>query len=198
MADPAPVTRDRILEVAEALLRRHGPAKANVVDVARALGMSHANVYRHFPSKAALRAAVASRWLEAIAAPLEAIAAAPRPAPERLRDWILALAAAKRRKVSQDPEMFAAYHALAEEQAEAVAAHLAHLRAQVARILADGVAEGAFRLTDPQAAAAAVLDATLRFHHPEHVRAEPDAEAAEAAARRVIALVLAGLATGAL
>jgi AcrR family transcriptional regulator len=37
-----PLTRDRILATAEDVIRRFGPAKATVVDVARALGVSHA------------------------------------------------------------------------------------------------------------------------------------------------------------
>jgi AcrR family transcriptional regulator len=55
------LTPDRILEAAEGVLRRYGPAKANVVDVARALHVSHGSVYRHFPSKTALRDAVTER-----------------------------------------------------------------------------------------------------------------------------------------
>jgi AcrR family transcriptional regulator len=49
------LTREDILSAAEEVLRRYGPAKTNVVDVARALNVSHGTVYRHFPSKAALR-----------------------------------------------------------------------------------------------------------------------------------------------
>lgn len=44
------------------VLRRFGPQKANLVDVARALEVSHGTIYRHFASKAALRDAVAQRW----------------------------------------------------------------------------------------------------------------------------------------
>ena len=47
-----------------------GLAKATVVDVARALDVSHGSVYRHFPSKASLREAVAQRWLDRVNAPL--------------------------------------------------------------------------------------------------------------------------------
>ena len=43
--------RTRILDAAVDQLRRHGPAKTGVVDVARALGVSHAAVYRYFASK---------------------------------------------------------------------------------------------------------------------------------------------------
>ena len=54
------LTPERILEVTEDVLRRFGLAKATVVDVARALDVSHGSVYRHFPSKASLREAVAN------------------------------------------------------------------------------------------------------------------------------------------
>ena len=54
-AEEAPLTLELILEVAEAVIRRFGPGKANVVDVARALGVSHAAVYRYVPTKAKLR-----------------------------------------------------------------------------------------------------------------------------------------------
>ena len=57
------LTPDGILDAAETVLRRFGPKKASVVDVARALGVSHGSIYRHFPSKKALRDAVAGRWL---------------------------------------------------------------------------------------------------------------------------------------
>ena len=96
---------ERILDAAEDVLRRYGPAKATVVDVARALGVSHGSVYRHFPSKAALRDAVAERWLDRVSTPLDvARRARQAPAPERLRRWLDALIAAKRRKAHGDPE----------------------------------------------------------------------------------------------
>ncbi|MFC7510822.1 TetR/AcrR family transcriptional regulator [Streptomyces thermocarboxydus] len=63
MAATETLTAERILEATE-VLRRHGPAKATVVDVARALGVSHGSVYRHFRTKAALREAVTKRWLD--------------------------------------------------------------------------------------------------------------------------------------
>jgi AcrR family transcriptional regulator len=183
-------TRERILLAAEALLRRHGLAKTTVVDVARTLDMSHANVYRHFTSKAALRAAIAERWLKAISDPLEAFVQKKGPAAPRLEGWVLALAAAKRRKVQSDPEMFAAYHALAEESEQAVAHHLETLHRQVEEIIRDGVARGEFHVANPAAAASATLDATLRFHHPHHVQS---GRVSEKEIRAVVKLVLAGL-----
>ena len=186
-------TRTRILDAAAALLRRHGPDKLTVVDVAKRLGMSHGNVYRHFPSKQALRAAVAEAWLADVTAPLATIAAGTDPAPARLRAWLAALAAIKRRKVLEDPEMFAGFHRVVVESPEVIAAHVAGLEAQVARILADGLADGTLpAVASPEDDARAVLTATMRFHHPDLVASNGEAAAAMTALARITDLLLAG------
>ena len=109
------LTPERILEATEDVLRRFGLAKATVVDVARALDVSHGSVYRHFPSKASLREAVAKRWLDRANAPLEKIAEAPgrrRPGSNAGCARCLTI---KYKKVCDDPEMFATYLTLARE-----------------------------------------------------------------------------------
>lgn len=186
------LTADRILDAAEEVLRRYGPSKTTVVDVARALDVSHGSIYRHFPTKAALRDAVAERWLARVSAPLAAIAAADGPAPERLRRWLESLAAAKRRKVLDDPELFATYHALAEQARDVVDAHVGELTGQLERIVADGVAAGAFDVSDAGAAARGVFDATVRFHHPSHA-AEWSDPGIDAAFEEVLDMVLTAL-----
>ena len=113
----APLTREQILVAAEEVVRRFGPAKATVVDVARALGVSHAAVYRHVATKAELRDLVVGRWVEAIMSPLRAIAARPHPAPKRLRQFFDTLIAVKRARATEDPELFAAYRTLAADAA---------------------------------------------------------------------------------
>ena len=160
------LTPERILEAAEDVLRRYGPAKATVVDVARALGVSHGSVYRHFASKADLRDAVAERWLKRVSQPLAEVADGDMPAPERLRAWLELLVATKRSKVLDDPELFATYHQLAAGARDVVAAHVGELARQLGRIVADGADRGEFETDDPAAAGRAVLDATARFHNP--------------------------------
>ncbi len=164
------LTHDRILDTAEDVLRRFGPAKTTVVDVARALGVSHGTIYRHFPSKAALRDAVAQRWLARVANPLATIAEEQGPASERLYRWLTGLSAAKRHKVLDDPELFATYHGLAEQARDVVDAHVNELIDQIARIVDDGVTQGEFVVGDVATSARAVFDATIRFHHPAHSR----------------------------
>ncbi|MET7294301.1 TetR family transcriptional regulator [Streptomyces griseoloalbus] len=169
MAATEPLTTERILRATEEVLRRHGPAKATVVDVARALGVSHGSVYRHFRTKAALREAVTKRWLDRTSEALCGITAdADRDPESRLRDWLATLFAAKRRKAGDDPELFATYSVLAAEQGEAVAEHIADLTGQLTRIVAAGVDAGAFRGADPAATARAVFRATACFHDPAY------------------------------
>jgi AcrR family transcriptional regulator len=164
----APLTLDRILATAEDVVRRFGPAKATVVDVARALGVSHAAVYRHVATKAELRDLVVGRWVEATMAPLRTIAALPGPAPERLRGLFDALIAVKRRRAADDPELFAAYRTLAADSQSVAAAHVKELIDLAATVIRRGVKEGTFRTGDPVAAGRSVLLATSWFHHPAH------------------------------
>jgi len=163
-----PLTRDRIVAAAEDVLRRFGPAKATVVDVARALGVSHAAVYRHVATKAELRDLVVSRWAEATMPPLRAIATSSGPAPQRLRQLFDALIAVKRRRAATDPELFAAYRTLSADAQSIVAAHIEELIGLAATIIRSGAKEGTLRAVDPVAAGRAVLFATSRFHHPAH------------------------------
>jgi AcrR family transcriptional regulator len=186
------LTADAILVAAEDVLRRFGPGKTTVVDVARALGVSHGSVYRHFPSKAALRDAVAERWLARVAGPLEEIVTGSGSAIERLGRWLERLASTKQRMAREDAELFATFRQLTEESREVVAAHVDHLADQAARIIADGVTAGELATVDPATAGRVVLQATARFHHPAHAEEWDDpAVASDLAA--VWALLVSGL-----
>lgn len=191
---PEPLTAESIMQAAEEVLRRYGPAKTTVVDVARTLDVSHGSVYRHFPSKAALRDAVTRRWLDRISAPLEEIVAETGDPAERLRTWVRRLTASKQGIAREDPELFATFRQVTAESGEVVDAHVDHLASQLSDIVSAGVAAGSFTATDPAAAGRAVLQATALFHHPAHAEewADPDlATQLEA----VLDLVLDGLRT---
>ncbi|MER7109691.1 TetR/AcrR family transcriptional regulator [Streptomyces sp. NPDC000229] len=191
------LTPDRILEATEEVLRRYGPGKATVVDVARALGVSHGSVYRHFRTKAALREAVTERWLEQAVRELAPLADEPGPAAERLTNWLSALFAAKRRKAGGDPELFATYEVLIGESSAVVAEHVDHLVGQLARIVEDGHRQGEFAAPerlggDYTTTARAVFDATDRFHDPVHAADWTD-PGIDAAFDAVVSLLLRGL-----
>ncbi len=186
------LTPERILEVAEEVLRRFGLAKTTVVDVARALGVSHGSIYRHFPSKAALQDAIADRWLTRKLLPLTTIANEDGPATERLRRWLTLLCSTARKNVLDDPELFATHKELAGSARDVVRTHIDHLVEQLALIIREGVAQGEFATDDPFVSARAVYTATTLFHDPAHaaVWSDPDIEAAFEA---VWSLILFGL-----
>ncbi|MEN3307568.1 MAG: hypothetical protein V7603_3770 [Micromonosporaceae bacterium] len=186
------LTREEILRAAEDVLRRFGPAKATVLDVARVLRVSHGSVYRHFPSKTALRETVAERWLERAHAPLAAVVAVDAPAPWRLRQWLSTLFTTKRGKALDDPELFATYLVLVGESSAVTEAHVSGMIRQLTRIISDGVATGDFSVSDVDGSARAVWDATRRFHDPAYAShwSDPDIDAAF---ESVCALVLSGL-----
>ncbi len=186
------LTPESILDAAEEVFRKYGPTKTTVVDVARALEVSHGTIYRHFSSKLALRDAVTQRWLQRVSAPLAAIAAEKSPADERLRQWFEQLIMIKHQKVLGDPELFATYQAIAEQAREVVEAHVEELVSQIAQIIEDGVAQEIFCSTDSLTAAQAVFNATVRFHHPVHA-AEWSAPNIQSDFDQVWRLIMSGL-----
>ena len=186
-------TRERIIEAAEELLRRYGPTKTKVVDLARHLNMSHANVYRHFESKAEIEDVVAARWLMGISGPLDEFTKGRTSAEGRLRKWVDRLITIKEEKIRDDPELFATYNALAEASRGVINEHVDHLRQQLAIIISDGVARGEFKVKNVAAAAKAVHEGTTRFQHPYFVtRSEKRSDGA----KFVMDLIIAGLKAG--
>ncbi|WML57859.1 TetR family transcriptional regulator [Neobacillus sp. PS2-9] len=165
MADQI-LTKETILDTAEEVLRRFGPEKTSVVDVARALNVSHGTIYRHYPSKAALKEAVAERWLHSISEPLAAVFKQNCSATERLYLWVKTLIQIKHSKVKEDPALFAMYSMLVEESVEAVDTHIQELIGQIIPIVEAGIASGEFKSSDAAGTANGVFMATARFHHP--------------------------------
>ncbi|MBP1965984.1 TetR family transcriptional regulator [Paenibacillus aceris] len=169
MANDQPLTKEAILEAAEQVLRRYGPEKTSVVDVAKALQVSHGTLYRHFPSKAALREAVTERWLLRIAGPLQEKAnQSGGSAAQRLRSWLQALIDSKRKSVIEDPEMFGMYSAVTLEAVDMITEHVQLLIQQMTHIIEAGVRTREFRSGQPEAMAKAIFMATSRFHHPAY------------------------------
>jgi len=190
------LTQETILDAAEEVLRRYGPAKASVVDVARALDVSHGSVYRHFPSKAALRDAVTERWLQRVTTPLEHVVRRRGKASRRLHDWLVLLATTKQCISTDDPELFSTFHQLTLASRQVVADHVDHLVEQVAQVVADGIATGEFTAADPVVVGRAVLHATARFHHPALAAEWGDRTRLAAELEAVYSLLLRGLLAG--
>ena len=62
-----------LVEAAARLIEERGPASLSLREVARAVGVSHAAPYRHFPNRQALLEAVAIGGFQALSAALDAV-----------------------------------------------------------------------------------------------------------------------------
>jgi AcrR family transcriptional regulator len=169
-------TRAAIMDTADRLFRTLGYQKTTVADIARELRMSPANVYRFFPSKAAITEAIAERLLEQVLAQVWAIARGPGSAPERLRalfrllqEQTVALFFHERRM----QEMVAV--ALAEHW-PAVDRYVQSIDAAFLHIVGDGFAAGLFGGMDPEQAAKLVHATCVLFTHPTLVQQCQDAK----------------------
>ena len=185
--------REEILAVAEVQLRRFGVDKVTVVDIAKALGMSHANVYRFFPSKSAIIHAVVGRWVAETVAICEAAMRGRRTAAKRIEAMLVAIFSCKRAKLANDPEVFQSYTAMVEVAPEVIADYTDRLAAFLARVVQEGIESGEFAPTDAQGAARQIWQATERFHHPVLVRHYQSIDD-ENALKRVVAMLTRGLA----
>lgn len=194
MAKTESLTNDLILDTTIELLRRYGPDKTSVVDVAKALGVTHGSLYRYFPDKAALFDAVMRRWLPVFTGNLPEIAAKDTPADERLKEWLLALIRIKHDVAQSDPEMFAKYTQIAERSHAVIKEHIDELVGVIRQIIEDGNKAGVFKVRDADQEARAIFSSTVYYHHPYHVLQQlkrPIDDEAE----RLVMLVVEGLRT---
>ena len=74
-----PVTRDRILDVAEALFAERGLAGTSMRDIAGAAGLTAASLYNHFAGKDALYGAVLQRGIRPLIDLMQQLSAAEQP-----------------------------------------------------------------------------------------------------------------------
>jgi AcrR family transcriptional regulator len=189
--------RAQILDTARAQVRRHGEAKTNVVDIARALGTSHTTIYRHFRSKADIFDALVVEAMRDEEEMAGRFVEAEGPFAERLEGMVLALHARKRERFTADAEVYGLYRRIVEERPEIIAAYSQAMTALIARILADAKRRGEIRVDDIEAAAGVVRDAVTVFVHPAHVAAAVAANLpSEKMARNVVRTLCAGFRIG--
>ncbi len=188
----------RLLALASDHLRLLGAKRLTVVAIAQAAGMTHANVYRYFPSKEALVDAVVDAWIKSVETRLTDIADGPDPGDDKLERLILALARANRDALNDNPQLYAAFREAMVGRRAITRRHRARIRTLLDRVIEDGVTSGAFDPRDRERAALFVLDACFRFVHPVAVELEGDVPQSQFDNRlaSVVKVVLRSLASG--
>lgn len=172
--DQAAPADSRLLSIAADQLKRLGPKHVTVVSIADAAGMTHANVYRYFASKAALIDAVAGQWLKGLEATIADIADSPDPADDKLERLLQAWARIHRELLLENRHLFDVYCTATETSRALVRKHRARMRALIERVLDEGIATAKFEPRDRERALAFVSDAVYRFINPLTVRLDAE------------------------
>lgn len=164
--DPAEV-RSRIMDVAEEHFRRIGYAKTTVADIAQALGMSPANVYRFFASKNAINNAICERMMDGCHAAVADIVARPAPAADRLHDIILFVHGRNRSLLTHERRLHDMVEVAMAQNWQAIDEHLRVMRMFFAQLVEDGQKSDEFDpALDPAVTGTTILDCCCAVFHP--------------------------------
>ncbi|MCW5771274.1 MAG: TetR family transcriptional regulator [Rhodospirillaceae bacterium] len=183
-------TAGRIIATAQDLFRRIGYGKTAVTDIARALGMSPANVYRFFPSKAAINEAIAESHLSEVQGLLGAVVGDDAPAGDRLERFVLELHRYNKTRCVSERCMHDMVTAAMEENWAAVEAHIAVVRGMLTELVADGQKRAEFAPDiDPAEAAGAIFTGCIGVLHPAMIAQFAHTDLEERAVRLVRLLI---------
>jgi AcrR family transcriptional regulator len=188
----------RLVEIARAHVRKFGHARTTVVGVAAEAGMTHANVYRYFPSKTALLDEVVASGLRPLEARLREAAEGADPAYDKLERMLIAVHRDYRSKLDDDPELFDLLVDSLIRNRPSARKHRSRVQTDIQRVYEEGVASSAFALADRRRAMSLIFDAAHRFIHPVALRLDKDTSAHAVATRfeTVLAITLRALRTG--
>jgi AcrR family transcriptional regulator len=164
-------TYERILQAACEQFERFGAMKTTVADIARALRMSPANIYKFFPTKRAIIEAVGERRMAELRRRVQAATASRKPAWERIQDLIrlvsgyfydLILRKGDRLELDLMRDVIEFEVERHQRRWLFITAFHDFLRAEIARLLRAGIAAGEFHMENPEEAAAALLECFVR------------------------------------
>lgn len=164
--DKIPLDKETILNATEEVIRRFGPDKANITDVAKVLKVSHAAIYRYYDGKTALWNAVTERWLTNLHASSNNILKEDSPADIKLKRLLQDFVEAKRLSAINDPEMFANYLKLAGISMEVVEKGIEDGINKIEKVIVQGITEGIFFAESSHQEAKSVYLAASVFIHP--------------------------------
>ncbi len=172
----------RILDAAERLFRHYGYSKTNVADIARDLGMSPANIYRFFASKAEIHQALCARMLDGVYAMAVEICRSKESATDRLRRYSLAQYRLTVETMMDQEKVHEMVVVALERDWHVIDQHIDRLNALLAEVIREGIAAGEFPEQDARVAARCFGAATVTLCHPQMVaqclakenRATPD------------------------
>ena len=186
-------TRQCILVAAWDLFRQLGFRKTTIADIADVLGMSSANIYRFFASKDALTQAICRNLLDGLTETVQAAAARPGSAADRIGAVLMILHRNHREQMTNQKRVHEVVAIAMEENWAAIAEFLGACDAVIADLVRQGQASGEFGPGDPTVLGKRTMDACAGILHPTLI-AKCDADDLDANARGVVDFALRALA----
>lgn len=159
-------TQLSIVEVAERLFGQIGFQKTTVADIARELRMSPANVYRFFSAKSEINEAVGRRLLSEIEVAVKEIVMQSGTASAKLRATIAAIEKANEQRFLSRRKLHELVETAFDENWPFVHEHNEKINKSLTEVIAQGVRDGEFSVTDYELSAILVRSACIRFCHP--------------------------------
>ncbi|HSL82981.1 MAG TPA: TetR/AcrR family transcriptional regulator [Thermoanaerobaculia bacterium] len=171
--------REDLLDSAVELIRAQGVEALTMDRVAESAGVAKGTVYLYFESKGRLVEQAVERLVEPLVAEVSEALDSDLPAEARLR----AMAEANLRFFDDNRHLFRAFvQGRFDTRTRAEQTRTPHYRAvleKARRVVASGVAEGAFRPLDPEAVAAVWIEAITALLVRRLLSADPPALAAD-------------------
>ncbi len=168
-APDAANSREKLLEVAEALFAQRGFAGVGIREVADAAGLGKSSLFHHFPSKVQLYLAVLGRVLDRIHERLEPVVRSGGDPAERLDRWVDALIdalaehSATARLLLRELFEDAGFRPDPLPEADAVERTLLSILEGIRGLLREGIERGAFRPVSVSHTVQTLIGATV-FH----------------------------------
>lgn len=168
-------TREDILRTADALFRERGIAKSSIADIAHALGMSPANVFKHFHSKTALVDAICDRHITHMIGRFDTVDT-PAVPPEKLGLVVRRLMQAHLEDIRDNPFFLEMVFLVAKTEIESGLHYRQLIEELFFNLISDGVEAGVYHCTDCRAVSRHVAASFASVLHPVFLVHETQAE----------------------
>lgn len=162
----AVATKQSIVATAEQLFRDIGYAKTTVADIAKALGMSPANVYRYFSTKAVINEAICDRLVHSIEAESWESLGEEGTATEKLTRFIIAYHTIIKSSIIKEKKLYDMVAVAMDEHWDVIQQHSYRMCNYICILLEKGMAAGEFRKMDGSKMAIAIHAALAVFLYP--------------------------------
>ncbi|WP_280136439.1 TetR/AcrR family transcriptional regulator [Rhizobium sp. Leaf262] len=158
-------TRRDILVMTEKLFRARGFGAVSIADIAAALSMSPANVFKHFHSKNALVDAIFVQQIRLLEQKLDPLDAS-HPPFERLKHLARSLMENHRRDLNDNPYIFEMILMTAKRELACGRHYENVITGLLANIISDGIEAGIYAETNIEKSANTALYALTSILHP--------------------------------